>query len=166
MMFWKRWSSGRNRGACSCRTGSCFPNRSLWLTSFAPSVHHKPMNLLNNTERLGLLKEPSRQPGALYDEARQHLQVLEARNEVHEDFLAKHVTSWSQLSEQQARVMLNFFVACALLSEIENRARDLFGDGQVAELAQCAAACDACGGCICRCRSAAGCIVQCCCCCC
>jgi GTPase SAR1 family protein len=108
-------------GRVFMQDGQLFPKPQLVVDLIRPLVHHKPMNLLNNTERLGLLKEPSLQSGALYDEARQHLQVLEARNEVHEDFLAKHVTSWSQLSEQQARVMLNFFVACALLSEIENR---------------------------------------------
>jgi hypothetical protein len=101
--------------------GQLFPKPQLVVDLIRPLVHHKPMNLLTNTERLGLLKEPSLRPGASHDEARQHLQVLEARNEVHEDFLAKHVTSWSQLSKDQSCVMLNFFVSCALLSEIDNR---------------------------------------------
>ena len=108
-------------GRVFMQDGQLFPQPQLVVDLIRPLVHHKPMNLLSNMERLGLLKEESLRPGALYDEARQHLQLLAARNEVHEDFLMRHVTSWSKLSQQQVRVMLIFFVACALLSEIGNR---------------------------------------------
>ena len=108
-------------GRVFMQDGQLFPQPQLVVDLIRPLVHHKPMNLLSDTERLGLLKQESLRPGALFDEARQHLQLLAARNEVHEDFLKSHVTSWAKLSQPQVRVMLNFFVACALLSEIGNR---------------------------------------------
>ena len=108
-------------GRVFMQDGQLFPQPQLVVDLIRPLVHHKPMNLLSDTERLGLLKQESLRPGALFDEARQHLQLLAARNEVHEDFLKRHVASWAKLSQPQVRVMLNFFVACALLSEIGNR---------------------------------------------
>lgn len=98
-----------------------FPQPQLVIDLIRPLVHHKPMNLLSNAERLDLLKKESLVPGKLHDEAQQHLQRLAARNEVHADFLKKHLTSWSKLSEEQASVMLKFFVSSALLSEIGNQ---------------------------------------------
>jgi len=108
-------------GRVFMRDGQVFPKPQLVVDLIRPLVHHKPMNLLENKERLGLLKEESCRPGALFDEAQHHINILAARNEVHEDFLMNHVTSWSRLSQAQAHVMLDFFVACALLSKIESQ---------------------------------------------
>ena len=103
------------------RDGQLFPSPQLVVDLIRPLVHHKPANMLENKEGLGLLREESCRPGALHDEAQRHINILAARNEVHKDFLTKHVTSWSRLSPEQARVMLEFFVACALLSDIESQ---------------------------------------------
>ncbi len=108
-------------GRVFLQNGQLFPKPQFMVDLIRPLVHHMPMSMLTDMERLGLLKEQSSQPGTLHDEVRRHLQVLEARNEVHEDFLMKHVRSWSQLSKEQAQVMLRFFVDCALLSETENQ---------------------------------------------
>jgi hypothetical protein len=108
-------------GRVFMRDGQLFPKPQLVVDLIRPLVHHKPINLLQNKERLGLLKDESCRPGAQYDEAQHHISILAARNEVHEDFLKNHVTSWSRLSQEQMRVMLDFFVACALLSKIESQ---------------------------------------------
>ena len=108
-------------GRLFMQEGQVFPKPQLVVDLIRPLVHHKPMNLLSDTERLGLLKKESLMPGALHTEAQQHLQHLAARNEVHEEFLKKHVTSWAKLSQEQVSVMLKFFVSCALLSDIGNQ---------------------------------------------
>ena len=108
-------------GRVFMRDGQLFPSPQLVVDLIRPLVHHKPANMLENKEGLGLLREESCRPGALHDEAQRHINILAARNEVHKDFLTKHVTSWSRLSPEQARVMLEFFVACALLSDIESQ---------------------------------------------
>lgn len=86
-----------------------------------PLIHHQPMNLLDDTERLGMLREESRRPGALHESAKKHLNTLSFQNEVHVDFLVTHLTEWRKLSEQQVFVMLEFFVRSALFSEIPGR---------------------------------------------
>jgi len=70
--------------------------------------------------------------------------ILAARNEVHVDFLSKHVTSWSRLSQEQAQVMLDFFVACALLSKIESQPGTFLVTARLTKLAQRDAACVIC----------------------
>ena len=106
-------------GRVIMQDGQFFPKPQLVVDLIRPLVHHKPMNLLKDTEGLKLLRPESIENGALLLELKQHLVSLGARNEVHEEFLHKHVTSWSNLSEEQMGVMLRFFVACALLSKIE-----------------------------------------------
>ncbi len=108
-------------GRVFVQDGQLFPQPKLVVDLMRPLVHHKPMNLLYDTERMGLLKQQSLQPSALFDEARQHLQMLTTRNEVDEDFLKNHVLSWAQMSQEQVKIMLDFFVSSALLSKIENR---------------------------------------------
>jgi hypothetical protein len=108
-------------GRVFMRDGQLFPSPQLVVDLIRPLVHHKPANMLENKEGLCLLREESCRPGALHDEAQRHINILAARNEVDKDFLTKHVTSWSRLSPEQARVMLEFFVACALLSDIESQ---------------------------------------------
>ena len=106
-------------GRVFMRDGQLFPKPQLVVDLIRPLVHHKPANMLENKEGLGLLREESCRPGTVRDEAQRHINILAARDEVHRDFLTKHVTSWSRLSPEQARVMLEFFVASALLSDIE-----------------------------------------------
>jgi hypothetical protein len=108
-------------GRVFLQNGQLFSKPQCIIDLLRPLIHHRPINLLDDAERLGMLREESCRPGALHEDAKKHINKLSCQNEIHVDFLVTHLTEWRKLSEQQILVMLDFFVRSALFSEIPGR---------------------------------------------